>query len=255
MKAGIITGEEKGKIQSCAAQANQLPREYGLVLWLDAGEGVTAASGVSKWEDQSGNINDAVQTDESKKPMIVMDELNSKPVVRFDGVDDHFIIDAILAEGTSGRTILIVAKSNTTDNKAIFMLNGDRSGTGNARFYDITPEIWVRVYGNQQFNQQFSFSESFPAEFAILTIGNAENAKVEEIYGWLDGSPLTAVGCTNCEDTLSIQGERSSIGTILNAITSYAWKGDIAEILVYNRVLSDFEREMVEKYFKAKYNL
>ena len=228
----------------------QLP-EYGLVLWLDANAitGLNDGVKVATWDDLSGEDNHATQTTEANKPTYKGNVLNSKPVVRFDGVNDHLIIDALLAGGTSSRTIFIVAKSDTIGNKAMFMLNGDRSGTANARFYDITPEIWVRVFGNQQFH------ESFPTEFAILTIGNAENAKVNEIYGWLDESLLTAVGSANGDTTLNILGTRSSIGTILNDITTYAWKGDIAEILVYNRELYDSEREMVEAYLSAKYGL
>ena len=228
----------------------QLP-EYGLVLWLDANAitGLSDGAKVATWDDLSGEDNHATQTTEANKPTYKGNVLNSKPVVRFDGVNDHLIIDALLAGGTSSRTIFIVAKSDTIGNKAMFMLNGDRSGTANARFYDITPEIWVRVFGNQQFH------ESFPTEFAILTIGNAENAKVNEIYGWLDESLLTAVGSANGDTTLNILGTRSSIGTILNDITTYAWKGDIAEILVYNRELYDSEREMVEAYLSAKYGL
>jgi len=229
----------------------QLP-EYGLVLWLDANAitGLSDGAKVNQWNDLSGESNHATQTTEANKPTYKVTILNNKPVVRFDGLNDHLIIDTLLAGGTSSRTIFIVAKSDVTANKAIFILNGDRTGTATARFYDITPEIWVRVgSGNQQFN------ESFPAGYKILTISNDVNAKVNEIYGWLDGSPLTVKGNTSGATALNILGTRSSIGTILNDITTYAWKGDIAEILVYERILTDSEREMVESYFSTKYGL
>ena len=98
MKEGIITGEEKGKIQSCAAQSNLLPREYGLVLWLDACVGVTAESGVSEWEDQSGNGNDATQTTESYQPAYILDGLNGNPVVRFSGGEKYLRHSPILTD-------------------------------------------------------------------------------------------------------------------------------------------------------------
>jgi len=229
----------------------QLPQD-GMVLWLDAGEGTTHGSEVSEWKDQSVNGNDAEQASIANQPTYITNGPNNLPAVHFDGVDDHLIIDDLLAGGESGRTIFIVAKSDTSNvgNKAIFALNGNVYGSTSARCYSITSEIYVRVIGNMQFD------ESFPNDFAILTIGNAENAKVNEIYGWLDGIPLTTKACSNCNDILNIQGTMSSIGALVStASTAYAWDGDIAEIIVYNRALSDSERGFVETYLKVKYDL
>ena len=61
----------------------------GLQLWLSADAGVDTLNGkVSRWHDQSGNGNDAIQASESRQPMLVADTLNGKPVISFDGVND-----------------------------------------------------------------------------------------------------------------------------------------------------------------------
>src|SRR5439155_12098304 len=62
----------------------------GLQLWLRADEGVTAdANGaVTAWTDGSGKGNNATQSDATAAPRLVPDAINSKPAVRFDGVND-----------------------------------------------------------------------------------------------------------------------------------------------------------------------
>ena len=59
----------------------------GLHLWLKADAGVTLnGSTVSKWADQSGNGNDAIQLALPRQPLLVKDGLNGKPTIRFDGL-------------------------------------------------------------------------------------------------------------------------------------------------------------------------
>ena len=62
----------------------------GLQLWLRADSGVDTLNGstVSRWHDQSGNGNDAIQANASRQPLLVASALNGKPVLRFDGVND-----------------------------------------------------------------------------------------------------------------------------------------------------------------------
>jgi hypothetical protein len=61
-----------------------------LQLWLKADAGVTLKdSTVSRWADQSGNGNDALQQDVPRRPLLVKNGLNGKPVIRFDGFDDR----------------------------------------------------------------------------------------------------------------------------------------------------------------------
>src|ERR1044071_8960052 len=73
------------------SRAQTSPPTNSLQLWVKADAGVTAnATGfVEKWADQSGNGNDATQSDDTLKPKLVTNALSGKPVIRFDGVDDY----------------------------------------------------------------------------------------------------------------------------------------------------------------------
>ena len=43
---------------------------------------------VSIWHDKSGNANNVTQTDVNKMPTLTPNQLNSKSVIQFDGIND-----------------------------------------------------------------------------------------------------------------------------------------------------------------------
>ncbi len=68
--------------------AQSLPVTQGLQLWLEADAGVTTntAGLVTAWADQSGQGNNAVQSDPTQAPSLVQGALNRHAVVNFPGV-------------------------------------------------------------------------------------------------------------------------------------------------------------------------
>ena len=67
---------------------------------------------MSRWHDQSGKENDAIQTTVSRQPVLVPDTLNGKPVIRFDGVNDE--LGFTDTTPMSQFTIFMVVKNNTS---------------------------------------------------------------------------------------------------------------------------------------------
>jgi len=75
----------------CALLA-QMPTDYaGLQMWVkaDAGVIVNGAMQVEMWTDQSGNNQELVQNSNALKPLLIENELNGLPVIRFDGANDR----------------------------------------------------------------------------------------------------------------------------------------------------------------------
>src|SRR5437868_2555791 len=70
-----------------SSPAQTLPVNTGLQLWLKSDAGVTTNSTglVTKWADQSGIGNDAIQSDSTKAPSLVLNSLNGIPTLRFPG--------------------------------------------------------------------------------------------------------------------------------------------------------------------------
>ena len=245
MKAGIITGEEKGKIQSCAAQANQLPKEDGLVLWLDAGKGITApvnGNPVSMWLDQSGNDNHAAQTNSLFQPTYVTNELNGNPVVRFSGGEKYLRHSPIL---TNDYTAFYVLKLNEFKENLLYYYHAGNVKQGDLGFFaecKNKEEGWGSV-GNVDTSVTVRTSELYPTplDWRIHT------HQPEALYK--DG---VEVGYGREQNVYA--GGITDIGSRSDHATLY-FVGDIAEILVYDRILTVLEREMVETYLKVKYDL
>ena len=62
-----------------------------LKVWLRADTGVVLNGGnVAKWEDQSGNLNDAIQPIDVNQPLFIPNAVNGKPSLRFS---DDFTVD------------------------------------------------------------------------------------------------------------------------------------------------------------------
>jgi hypothetical protein len=77
--------------------------------------GVTVATGVSQWNDQSGNTNHYTQATTTKQPALIANALNGLPVITGDGVDDVLasaLPQLSVPSATGGSTIWFVFKQN-----------------------------------------------------------------------------------------------------------------------------------------------
>lgn len=88
----------------------------GLMLWLkaDAIVGLSDGDPVSTWEDSSTANNDFAQSTALQKPTYQTNELNSLPIVRFDGGNDSLVSGSIT--GLTDYTVFIVAKDASASN-------------------------------------------------------------------------------------------------------------------------------------------
>jgi hypothetical protein len=219
----------------------QLP-EYGLVLWLDAGKGITEASGVSMWEDQSGNGNHAEQGTESFQPTYVEYGLNDKPFVSFPGGEKYLRHPSIL---TDDYTAFYVLKLTESKINKVYYYHAGSVNTGDLGFFAETKnkeEGWGSA-GNVDTSVTVRTSELYPTplDWRIHT------HQPEALYK--DG---VEVSYGREQDVYA--GGLTDIGSRSDHATLY-FVGDIAEILVYDRILTDSEREMVEDYLSDKYGI
>ena len=214
----------------------QLPQD-GMVLWLDAGKGITA-SGVSKWEDQSGNGNDATQANPSYQPIYVENALNFRPVVRFIGGEKYLRHSPIL---TSDYTAFYVLKLTESEKNLLYYYHAGNVNAGDLGFFaenENKAEGWGSV-GLP--DVRTSIVHPTLDDWRIHTHQPEALHKDGVEISYARNQNVYAAGLTDI-------GSRSDHATLY-------FVGDIAEILVYNRILSDSEREFVETYLNAKYNI
>ena len=62
-----------------------------LRAWYKSDVGITIATGVSQWNDQSGNLNHLVQGTAGSQPLRTNNSINNLPAITFDGVNDFMV--------------------------------------------------------------------------------------------------------------------------------------------------------------------
>ena len=230
----------------------------GLMLWLRADAGVTTNENglVMQWDDQSGNVNHAFQSVDLQMPLLVPNAITNKPALRFDGsatAGEHDFLNIPHAETlaiTGDLTTLFVIKVDDFANyNAVWSKTAGNLPAPTDFYTDINTGP-LRLYRGNGTAQNLSTVPSAQAirAGAYLVLGVDINGTTATHY--LNGQPNgTGTVNTNTADT----GQDMKIGTRNDLFTKM--RGDIAEILIYNRSLSEAERNAAFSYLQNKYGL
>lgn len=213
----------------------QLP-EFGMVLWLDAGKGITEPVDgglVSEWKDQSGNDNDAAQTNSLNQPTYVEYGLNNRPVVRFTGESEQYL--------RHSPVIL-------TDNYTAFYVLTLTESEGKLLYYYHAGDLGF--FAENKNKAEGWGSVGLPDVRTSIVYPTLDDWRIHTHQPQTLYKNGTEVGYKRYGDVYA--GNLTDIGSRSDHATLY-FVGDIAEILVYDRILTVPEREMVETYLNTKY--
>jgi len=217
----------------------------GLIVWLDADDSSTlrlSGTGVVMWYDKSGKGNHArPPTNSLYQPDIRVGGGSGRTVINFDANDGMNIDETISA---APYTIYIVY--NTTS------LGGTRRAIqGSANWFigfGSPYDGWHSHYANGWVASQGENPAS-NGEFAIA--GATNNGSASAFY----------VNATNETDNSSYVGTPESLclgGSTGNGVCgayNEPLVGDIAEIIIYNRVLTGNELTTLECYLSSKWDI
>jgi len=212
----------------------QLPAKDGLALWLDASQltGLTNGQEVGTWTDVSGRGNNATRqsTSNAGYPRYVADQLNGLPVLRFNEGDlsgDSFKFNRI----SNIRTVFWVVKERAVKDVGSFLL-GDSDTADFHRQFNNDRHVWEG--GNEKVmngktllmgSQARGLNPSIPPErFVVISLVTTGDVQANQI-------------------------------TNDRAFKDRGWRGDMAEILIYTKALSDDEEASVGRYLARKYGL
>jgi hypothetical protein len=235
-------------VPDVAATSAPVPTN-GLELWLRGDYGVAAdATGkVTSWAVEGSPLKAGVK-DPSESPSLVAAAINGKPAVRFDG--EHNLLEvpmSIDAVASPELTVISVWSSATADKSPLRKLYGADDGG-----YDRAAGIDERAADGSNYTV-FAGSGgvagifTFAANTPNLTIENYANKKLNT---WVNG----AAAKTNIDAEYGKMLDTFFIGCT-GRVYHEQWKGDLAEMLVYKRTLTDEERKKVESYLANKYGL
>ena len=228
-------------------------------VWLRADLGVVTSGGkVTTWQDQSGNNRNASQGIVDYQPTKVDSGLNGEPVIRFDGSNDGLSL-GVIGPGAfpSAATLFVVATIN--DNMYNLVTTDQGTTSSNPRDYTDT---WWRFDWQTTCSSPGMF-RSPGNRIGSYTPGPAFGAHVFAVESsgikwemWLNGTTLgseaAAYGGGN-EFRIAMPDD-----TPAPTGTGQDWKylnGDIAEIIIYNRALTEEEHNRVGFYLSERYGL
>ena len=217
----------------------------GLVFWLDATQlaGLADGAGVASWPDTSGQRHDAQQPVAAARPAYRAAALRGHPAVHFDGVDDRLAAPSVVA-GHQTRTVIVVGRAAAVGAGAMVDLgNSAVPGAG----FAVTPEYAVHTGAGERVWQE-SASRTAPS----VALMRLSTKSTNHLAAWINGRQLatartTAARVETAGDTI--------VGASSPAAGGGAFAGDLAEILVYNRSLTEGEREQVTAYLIDKYDI
>lgn len=201
---------------------------------------LASGSSVAEWADYSGHNRTLLQSNASKRPVLVRNVLNGKAVVRFDGVDD-FMQTVIGDTGAQPFTIFAVLKQFSGGPDTQVWISG---GSGSPPLvYRESATNQVDVWGGSGSDLTYNRGSNWPSPYMVVSVvANGSSSSIWEnradvVDGTIGGggwSGLT-VGCR--QD-----------GTLPAHI-------DVAEIVGYSGAMNDTDRLAVVNYLMSRYGL
>ncbi|MFC1659232.1 type II secretion system protein [Pseudomonadota bacterium] len=218
------------------------------VLWLDANDNSTVVTdsddNVSKWSDKSRSGNDASQTNSSYQPIHILNGLNGRPAIRFDGLNDLLISTVDLRNTISPNLTIFVVFQYNTENSGIF--GNDNGGWDRFMMTNFLTYAGDTVvsYANTAGPMRYS-----PESAATPHLSRIEyTATTNEV--WSDGLQKDTAGAVNAGTGTST----TAIGAIA-IVGSYPLDGNIAEMIIFEETLDTIQVQLVEEYLNKKWQI
>ena len=215
----------------------------GLVAWFSSDDlvGLNDGSALASWPDASGQNHPLVQPTGVKQPIVKSGSngINGRPLVRFDGVDDNLSNVVAIAQPSM---IFIAARTNSIA-KAQFLVDGITSTDRQAIYINNDPSFY-------RFAMWSGFGEistlippdTLPHVFRALFSSAASRL-------WVDGLQYL-VGDVGMNALTGIM-----LGAFNDGVSPYFWDGDVYDILVFNRKVTDLEAWRIETYLQWRCGL
>lgn len=212
-----------------------------------------AETNVMFWENMVNTTESVSQSVEDYSPTLVknVSAVNNHAVLHFDG-NDYLDGGNIMNVGSSGQTVFIIGK---TDKAAVsFYAKSVQAGSVGRVYYlynNSAPHFQIQI-GSKNFvikgENRLSQYELVSTKIDLL---ETEMAFFQNDIG-IQKTTISSTTAINTSYNFLIGAYNNAQGTVPPA-TNLFLDGDIAEMIFYNRPLSNIERQSVENYLRSKY--
>jgi len=216
----------------------------GITLWLeaDAITGIGDGLPVGTWTPTLGS--GTFTAAGGARPLFRTGIMGGQPVLRFDGANDQLngSLDLVNYLANNAFTIFVVcSKSIAAGTLATF-------GGNNA-----TPQVAVMASGStlaRTVNNDGSSDQVDALGSVVVPYIQTAMHSAGSIYAGLSDTRDISLVSTPSGNTTALT-QTARVGNTAGA----NWQGDIAEIIVYNVVLTEAQRKNVESYLSVKYGI
>jgi hypothetical protein len=236
----------------------------GLDFWLKADAGTQTnvsnnfiTTGGFAWEDQSGGGHhlDAVTGD----PQLMPAEMNFNPVVDFDG-GDYFNINNVAnryfwQDYTAGEAFTTVLETSTATSVGNpFYLGGNING-----YYTLSTNILYEGFGATDrkalnLNLDSYITEGDGVEGGTTVI-DTERPNIYGVHSATNDWAMHLNGKARYIDNTNTVNFSVGSTTHIGARPSAIFNGKVGEYIMYDRKLTDVERQKVNSYLALKYGI
>jgi len=221
-------------VMTVSPTLNQVGALSALTRWYMADRGINDKNGaVVAMYDMSGNKAHAVQNQGALLPVLHLNGLNGKPVVRFDGVNDVLRLKSGSGVNAPLTMLMVTRRLSATPEQWVV---GDSSGFG----FGYADVASVGVTLNQQ--------------VAVSARSDSAMAMAPELLGLeVNGQGTVYVNGVQMLSVPTMPGSYDGIG--IGGNNTRYFQGDVAELMVFTSTLGAQDRYRVESYLASKWGL
>ncbi len=219
---------------------------------------------IQTWNDnnQDGGVRiNSIQTTLAKRPEYHLDCINNLPCLRFNGTSHHLTIPATFSPDNKEYSIFIVDKKDSTGTFPYLFFGPAVATTAEndaiAIGYDSSSKgLYSHGSSSAYYNMNLSKIDSNDRVTLHSFIGAFDNNLLttfvsHRLYDSIASTSLSSVGSPAFLKVTN--GEQYFIGAGRAESTLTHYKGDIGEIIIFERALKANERKSVEQYLMDKW--
>ena len=218
----------KARVAAAGARSGESLPVSGAVAWYAARlqSGLSDGDSISSYSDSSGEGNDATQANSTLQPIFKENVLNGHPVARFDSAGND-------------RLQLSIA---VTDIRSVFWV------VSQASYVSYAPSLLGH-------NSAYHFHRGNGGLFNHFASSHINNGSIK-VNGVAETSNYGLTDANWRIISLVTTGHVSAnLLTIDRNLGGRSWRGDIAEIIIFNTALSATDVDVMEGYLNDLYNI
>ncbi len=225
----------------------------GLSLWLSP-ESIEAGPDhrVAFWKDTSPAHWLAIQSESQKQPLLVDHAINGLPAVEFDGVDDFLTLDPLTERLRNAEDCSFFFVASFANRKSQYIL----SAHSKDRFKDIYRMGFKEGYLTLKLDWRSGvFHQAADPSLALNQAYVFTAVLRQGKQGLLYQNGEKRIDANGFAPTIWQNMRYFSIGQEWDLNPSEFFRGNLAELIVYDRLLAATEQRSVENYLAQKYGL